>query len=44
MRVVLIDRRTLIGLAIPAILPMLLLIMIATPADQIIRAVLKLLL
>ena len=44
MRVVLIDRRTLVGLAIPAILPMLLLIMIATPADQIIRAVLKLLL
>jgi hypothetical protein len=43
MKVVLVDKKVLIGLAIPAILPMIPLIMIATPADQVVRAVLKLL-
>jgi hypothetical protein len=44
MKVVLINKRTLMGLAVPTILPMIPLIMIATPADEVIRAVLKLLL
>ena len=43
MKVVLVGKRVLIGLAIPAMLPMIALIMVATPAEQIIRAVLKLL-
>jgi hypothetical protein len=43
MKIVLVDKRVLIGLAVPAILPMLPLIVIATPADQLVRAVLKLL-
>lgn len=43
MRIVLINKEILIGLAVPAILPMLPLIIIATPADQLVRAVLKLL-
>jgi hypothetical protein len=41
MKIVLVDKKVLIGLAIPALLPMIPLIMIATPADQIVRAVLK---
>lgn len=41
MKVVLINKEILLGLAIPAILPMLPLIMIATPADELLRAVLK---
>jgi len=43
MKVVLIDKKVLIGLAIPAILPMILLILIATPAETLVRAVLRLL-
>jgi hypothetical protein len=44
MKVVLIDRRVLIGLALPAVFPLVPLIVIATPADQIVKAVMKLLL
>jgi hypothetical protein len=44
MRVVLIDRKVLIGLAISTLLPMIPLILIATPAEEITRAVLKLIL
>lgn len=43
MRVVLVDRKVLAGLAIPAILPLIPLMIIATPTDQLVRAVLKLL-
>jgi hypothetical protein len=43
MKVVLIDKKVLIGLAIPAILPMIPLILVATPADTLVRAVIKLL-
>jgi hypothetical protein len=43
MRILLIDKRVLIGLGIPAIFPMIPLIIIATPIDTIVRAVLKLL-
>jgi hypothetical protein len=43
MKVVLIDRKVLFGLAIPVILPMIPLIIIATPADQLVQAVLKIL-
>jgi len=43
MKVVLIDRKLLIGLAVFAILPLVPLIIIATPADKLARAVLKLL-
>ncbi len=43
MKVVLIDKKVLLGLAVPVILPMLPLIILATPADQLIKAVLKLL-
>jgi hypothetical protein len=43
MKVVLIDKKVLMGLAIPAILPMIPLIVIATPADTLVRAVLKIL-
>lgn len=43
MKVVLIDKRILMGLAVPALLPMIPLVIMATPTDQIVRAVLKLL-
>ncbi len=43
MKVVLIDKEVILGLAIPTILPMLPLIILATPADELMRAVLKLL-
>jgi hypothetical protein len=43
MKVVLIDKKVLIGLAIPVILPMIPLLVLATPTDQLVRAVLKLL-
>jgi hypothetical protein len=43
MKVILIDKKILLGLAIPVILPLLPLIVIATPADELVRAVLKLL-
>jgi hypothetical protein len=43
MKVVLIDKRTLVALAVPTILPIIPVIVIATPAEEIIRAVLKLL-
>jgi hypothetical protein len=43
MRVVLIDKKVLVGLALPAILPLIPLLIAATPADQLMRAVLKLL-
>jgi hypothetical protein len=42
MRVVLVDRRILIGLAIPAVLPMLVLLAAATPVDQLVKTVLRL--
>jgi len=38
-----IDRRTLIGLAIAAVLPMVPVLLIATPVDELIRTVVKLL-
>jgi hypothetical protein len=44
MKVVLIDKRVLLGLALGAILPMVPMILIATPTDELVRAVLKLLL
>jgi hypothetical protein len=44
MKVVLIDKEVLIGLAIPAVLPLVPLIVIATPANEIAKAVFKLLL
>lgn len=43
MKIVLVDKKVLLGLAVPALLPMIPLIMIATPTDQVVRAVLKLL-
>ena len=43
MKVVLIDKKVLLGLAIPVILPMIPLLVLATPTDELIRAVLKLL-
>jgi hypothetical protein len=43
MKIVLINKEILLGLTIPAILPMVPLIVIATPADALMRAVLKLL-
>lgn len=43
MKVVLIDKKVLLGLAIPVTLPMIPLIVMATPMDQLVRAVLKLL-
>jgi hypothetical protein len=43
MKIVLIDKKLFVGLAIFAALPMVPLILIATPADQLIRAVLKIL-
>jgi hypothetical protein len=43
MKVLLIDKKVLVGLAIPVILPMIPLLVLATPTDQLIRAVLKLL-
>jgi hypothetical protein len=43
MKIVLIDKKVLIGLAIPVILPMIPLLVLATPTDQLVRAVLKLL-
>lgn len=44
MKVILIDKKVLIGLAIPAVLPLIPLIVIATPANEIAKAVFKLLL
>jgi hypothetical protein len=43
MKVVLINKEILLGLAIPAVLPMVPLIVIATPADELVRALLKVL-
>ena len=43
MRMVPIDKTTLIGLAIPAVLPMAPVLILGTPADQLIRTVLNLL-
>jgi hypothetical protein len=43
MKVLLINREVLLGLAVPSILPLLPLIIIATPTDEIVRGVLKLL-
>jgi hypothetical protein len=43
MRVAPIDKRTLIGSAIAAVLPMVPVLILGTPADQLIRTVLKLL-
>jgi hypothetical protein len=43
MILVLIDKRTLIALAIAAVLPMVPVILFATPADELVRAVLKML-
>jgi len=43
MKVVLIDKRVLIGLTIPSVLPFIPLVIIATPADTLIHAVMKLL-
>ncbi len=43
MKVVLIDKKVLLGLAIPVILPMIALLVLATPASELVRAVLKLL-
>ncbi len=43
MQIVMIDRTTLIGLAVPAVLPMLVLWMTATSADDILKAALRLL-
>jgi len=43
MRVVPIDRRTLLGLAVAAVLPMLPVVFIATPADELIGVVIKML-
>ena len=43
MRIVLIDKKLLFGLAISAVLPMVMPILIATPIDELIRAVLKVL-
>jgi hypothetical protein len=44
MKVVLVDKKVLIGLAISVILPMIALIVIVTPTEAFVRAVLKLLL
>jgi hypothetical protein len=43
MRIVLIDKKVLVGLTIPVLLPMVPLFVLATPTDQLVRAVLKLL-
>jgi hypothetical protein len=43
MKIVLIDRALLLQLAIPTLLPMLILLVAVTPADQLLRVVLKLL-
>jgi hypothetical protein len=43
MKVVLVDKKVLIGLTIPSVLPFIPLVIIATPADALIRAVMKLL-
>jgi hypothetical protein len=43
MKVILIDKKVLLGLAVPVILPMIPLLVLATPTDQLVRAVLKLL-
>ena len=43
MKVVLIEKKTLIRLAVPAVLPMVPLFILATPADELIRTVVKLL-
>lgn len=43
MKVVLIDKKVLIGLTIPSILPFIPLVIIATPVDTLIHAVMKLL-
>lgn len=43
MKIVLIDKRVLVGLTIPVILPMLPLLILATPTNELIRSVLKLL-
>ena len=44
MKVILIDKKILIGLAIPVVLPLVPLLIMATPADQLISTVMKLLL
>ncbi|HEX4772582.1 MAG TPA: hypothetical protein VH351_17240 [Bryobacteraceae bacterium] len=44
MKVMLIDKKVLLGLAIPPVLPLVPLIFLATPADEITKAVFKLLL
>lgn len=43
MKIVLIDKKLLLGLAIPTILPMIPLLILATPTDKLVHAVLKLL-
>jgi hypothetical protein len=43
MKTVLIDKKVLIGLTIPVLIPMIPVLLIATPADKLIRDVLKLL-
>ncbi|HEY7304576.1 MAG TPA: hypothetical protein VH601_10700 [Bryobacteraceae bacterium] len=43
MKVVLVDKKVLIGLTLPSVLPFIPLVIIATPADTLIRAVMKLL-
>jgi hypothetical protein len=43
MKVAVIDKKLLLGLAIPTILPVIPLLILATPTDQLVRAVLKLL-
>ena len=43
MRLVLVDRQTLIGLAVPPLLPMLVLMATATPKDQLMKVALRVL-
>jgi hypothetical protein len=43
MKIVLIDKRLLLGLAIPTILPLIPMVIVATPTSQLVKAVLKLL-
>ena len=43
MKILLVNKEVLLGLAIPAILPLLPLIIIATPTDEIVKGALKLL-
>src|SRR5262249_51032600 len=43
MKTVLIDKRLLLGLAIPTIIPLVPMLIVATPTDKLVKAVLKLL-